>query len=161
MATLLSTARRERVKDRNSREDDYRKDARASVSAVLTAAAEFERHGRVLSEQWRWIRMGYTRATQLADATELAMKDLQQKVIAASVLVAEIELQSSLHNFRTAFDHAASVIHDAVDSFWEGMPAKKSSAVREDAWTQYGECCGAMVAVTSQLLSPTVRSSDC
>lgn len=160
VATLLINGRQDRTHDRNSREDEYRKDARAAVSAVLTAAAEFQRHGRVLSEQWRWIRMGEPRATKLSDATELAMKDLQQKLIAASVLASEPELQRALDRVQGALDEAASVVHEAVNTFWEGTPSEISSATREKAWMQYAECCGSLAAVTLTLLSPTVKSSN-
>lgn len=157
LVTLRATARRERRKDFNQREDKYRDDARAAVSGVLASATQFARYGRVLSVRWRWVRLGYADASKLAETTETAMKELNQALVTAQLLVAEEDVGKLLCDLDNAADDAADLVHSALDAFWDNAAPRRDEDEAPAIWSRFDSSCRALRDATLQTLRPTVK----
>ncbi|MGL5823390.1 MAG: hypothetical protein ACRCYU_00775 [Nocardioides sp.] len=157
LLTLWFTNRRDQRKDKTTREDAYRADARTALAELLATAKTFDRHGRVLADVRKWALLGEERASALADTTEASMRDLQQRLVTASLLVVEPDLQQALGQVRDRADDVAAVIHESVDAFWDGrMPAAIVDSA-DQRWEHFGEACAALHGLGLHLLRPTIR----
>lgn len=158
LVTVRATTRRELERARLDREDRYRQDARAGIAVVLTGATLFSRYGQVMSVQWRWVRLGFVRSTEMATATENAMRDLNASLEHARLLVRDEAIAASLEDLVESFSDAASQIHSAIDAFWDGGPAVLSEDDVPDVWQRFHNVCAELRNVAGVTLSPTVRA---
>jgi hypothetical protein len=157
--TLFVTTSRARREWNVAREDSYRADARAELAKLLTAARDFHRHGRAMSDTEHWVRLGADRATALADSTENSMQRVQESLVTAGLLLTDRPLQDALRRLQAAADSAAAVIHEVVDSFWESREPKSFVAERSERWTEYVAACDELYSLGLDLLRPSIRDN--
>lgn len=157
---VIAGGRRDSREKRLDREDAYRQDARASIARLATSCGDFRRNAVVLSEPARWIPLGYKGATVIAESVESAMAQLGHDIVAASILVAEPELQRQLVVLDDAFDEVSAVVHDAVDAFWETAVQKYDAAAREAAWEAFDAAVSAMIDSARASLRSRVRTAQ-
>jgi hypothetical protein len=154
---LAITGRRAKRESHIAREDQYRSDARKAIAELLNAAEIFQRQGAVLSDQSKWISSGFARATVIAEETEVAMARMQQLLGSARLIVDDPTLASDLDLLRQAGDSAAQVIHDAVDSFWEGTPLGAVQSDRSARWRAFADATKKLQSDAFRILRPTIR----
>ena len=157
MLTLFITTVRGRAEVRLAREDAYRGEARTVLAVLLTTAKEFQRNGLVMSRFSRWAVLGYERATTVADSTEAAMKDMQQQLVIASLLLTDDALQRELDRLTDCTDRVAEVIHESVDSFWEARAPSELVGEADKRWEEFATACVDLQCAGLRLLRPTIR----
>jgi hypothetical protein len=157
MLTLFITTVRGRAEVLLAREDAYRGEARAALAKLLTTAKEFQRNGLVMSKPSKWAVLGYERATTVADRTEAAMKEMQQQLVIAALLLTDNALQRDLDTLSGCTDRVAEVIHESVDSFWEARVPSELVGEADARWEEYATACAGLQCSGLRLLRPTVR----
>lgn len=149
---------RESRKFRTERLSAYRSEARTTIKNVLVAAAEFERHGRVMSDMWRWITLGYDAGSRLAESTEDSMRCLANELELASLTLAEPTLQVLVLELQVAFHRAAGHVHASADEFLGLGADDRDQDSREVAWREFTSARLNLVAEARGILRSPVRA---
>lgn len=158
LVTLVVSEARTRRESTNRREDEYREDVRAAIASVLISARNYERQSHAFSDPTMFIGLGFEGAKGLRDATDTAMRELSQSLVVAQLLSIDETLTAQLEGLLEEFDRTASLVHEAMESFWGIAPSA------DDFWDRRSQCfdafdnaCQRLLDEALTVLAPTVR----
>lgn len=154
---ILAHARESR-KYRAERRASYRTEARTTVKNVVVSASDFERQGRVMSDMWRWLSLGFAAGSKLANSTEDTMSRLASELELASLTLAEPELRALVLELEMSFHECAAQVHAAADEFAGLATNGFNDSQREASWDGFSSARANLVSVARDLLRSPVQA---
>jgi hypothetical protein len=149
LVTLIVNVRRDRIRYRNEREDNYRHDQRNAIAAIVVAGHGFRRECASLVDfdQWQARR----------EAADTAMAGLLNELTVAKLLVHDISLQGALDGVFKAWDVVCEAV-DKLEIARVGEKAARGEAVEslEDSLREFDQQSNILHSVTLKTLKPTI-----
>lgn len=149
LVTLIVNVRRDRVRYRNEREDDYRRDQRNAVAAIVVAGHGFRRECASLVDfdQWQSRR----------ESADAATTGLLNELTVAKLLVHDTSLQGALDGVFKAWDTVCEAVDKLEFARLEGVAVREEAVgFLEDSLREFDQHANVLHSVTLKALKPTI-----
>jgi hypothetical protein len=149
LVTLLVNVRRDHARYRSEREDDYTRDQRAAIAAIVVAGHNFRRECTALinADQWRTHR----------ESADAAMAALLNELTIAKLLVYDPALQEALDGVFKAWDTVCEAV-DKLEAAHLSREVTRDEAIEslKDSLHEFDRHADILHTMTLKALKPTV-----